>query len=370
MRRETNKLRKINRQIRGNRPVLSTQELCSVFISGNLLEIGFLSKQCKNDLSGSCLMCDYGYMRQMGVADEYIKEMKTILARNTGGIDYLLLCTNGSFFDSYQISNEILIAILMEAQKCSIPNIIIETHYKDVSKEKLDIVNHIIHKPVTIEMGLETINQKFQNAFFMKGINIKEYLSTISLIKGYNYNIDLNIILGLPLLSPSQQINDTIDTIEWAVQHGCIPVLFPINIKYYTFLRFLYDKKTYEPIPLWMVIMVLDKISDKALENIVVAWYGNRDESYADNTPTIMPKTCPICGDLLTSFISDLHRTNEVSKRKQLVSELLSKSTCECLTALYDSLNQSDCNFDHIFQCLLESLNTIDIINDKGDING
>ena len=131
------------------------------------LEIGFLSKQCKNDLSGSCLMCDYGYMRQMGVADEYITEMKTILARNTGGIDYLLLCTNGSFFDSYQISNDILIAILMEAQKCSIPNIIIETHYKDVSKEKLDIVNHIIHKPVTIEMGLETINQKFQNAFFI-----------------------------------------------------------------------------------------------------------------------------------------------------------------------------------------------------------
>lgn len=360
----------MNRQIKEKRPVLSAQELCSIFLSGDLLEIGFLSKQCKNDLCGSCLMCDYGYMRQMGVADEYIKEMKTILAKNTDGIDYLLLCTNGSFFDSYQISDEILIAILMEAQKCPIPNIIIETHYKDVTKEKLDIVNQIIHKPVTIEMGLETINQKYQDVFFMKGISIKEYLSTISLIKEYNYNVDLNIMLGLPLLSPNQQIKDTIDTIEWAVQHGCIPVLFPINIKYYTFLRYLYDTKIYEPIPLWMVIMVLNKISDKALENIVVAWYGNRDESYADNTPNIMPQTCPICGDLLTGFISDLHRTNDVSKRKQLISELLRKSTCKCLTALYDSQNQSDCNFDHNFQCLLESLNTIDMSNGKGDING
>lgn len=367
---ETNTLRKMNRQIREKRPVLSTQELCSIFISGNLLEIGFLSKQCKNDLSGSCLMCDYGYMHQIGAVEDYIKEMKAILTKYTDGIDYLLLCTNGSFFDSYQISDEILIAILMEAQKCTIPNIIIETHYKDVTKEKLDIVNQIIHKPVTIEMGLETINQKFQNAFFMKGIKIKEYLSTIYLIKEYNHNVDLNIMLGLPLLSPNQQIKDTIDTIEWTVQHGCIPVLFPINIKYYTFLRYLYDKELYEPIPLWMVIMVLDNISDKALENIVIAWYGNRDESYADNTPTIMPKTCPICEDLLTGFISDLHRTNDVSKRKQLISELLRNSTCKCLTALYESLNQSDCDFDDHFQSMLKSLNTIDMNNDKGNING
>ncbi len=366
---DTNKLRKINRQIRQKRPVLSTQEICSVFISGDLLEIGFLSKQCKNDLYGSCLMCDYGYMHQMGAIEDYIKEMKAILAKNTDDIDYLLLCTNGSFFDSYQISDEILIAILMEAQKCSIPHIIIETHYKDVTKAKLDIVNQIIHKPVTIEMGLETINQKYQNAFFMKGINIKEYLSTINLIKEYNYNIDLNIILGLPLLSPNQQINDTIDTIEWTVRHGCIPVLFPINIKYYTILRYLYDKNIYEPVSLWMVIMVLDKISDKALENIVVAWYGNRVESYSEEHPTVMPQTCPTCGAVLTGFISDLHKTKDVNKRRQRISELLRKPPCKCLTALQNSLNQPDCIFDHNFQCLLESLNTVDKINDEGDIN-
>ena len=366
---ETNILRKMNRQIREKRPVLSAQELCSVFISGDLLEIGFLSKQCKNDLCGSCLMCDYGYMLQMGAADEYIKEMKAILAKNTDGIDYLLLCTNGSFFDSYQISNEILIAILTEAQKCSIPNIIIETHYKDVTKEKLDIVNRILHKPVTIEMGLETINQKYQDAFLMKGISLKVYLSTINLIKEYDYNVDLNIMLGFPLLSPNQQIKDTIDTIEWAVQHGCIPVLFPLNIKYYTFLRYLYDQKIYEPIPLWMVIMVLNKISDKALENIVVAWYGNRDESYSNKTPTIMPRICHECGDILTDFISNLHRTNDVSKRKQLVSELLKQPPCNCLTALIESLNQPDRNFEHNFQCMIESLNVDDWIYDKGGNN-
>ena len=89
-------------------------------------------------------MCDYGYMHQIGTVEDYIIEMKAILAKNTNDIDYLLLCTNGSFFDSYQISNEILIAILMEAQKCSIPNIIIETHNKDVTKEKLDITRKTV----------------------------------------------------------------------------------------------------------------------------------------------------------------------------------------------------------------------------------
>lgn len=96
---DTIKLRRVNQQIRNKRPVLSTSEFCSSFISGDLLEIAFLSKQCKNDISGSCLMCDYGYMNKMGSLEGYIKEMRAILAEHPEKINYLLLCTNGSFFD-------------------------------------------------------------------------------------------------------------------------------------------------------------------------------------------------------------------------------------------------------------------------------
>ena len=354
----TIKLKKLNKQIRNKRPILSTDEICSTFITGDLLEIGFLSKQCRNDQSGSCLMCDYGYMNKMDSIDNYIKEMKDILAEHSYGIDYLLLCTNGSFFDSYQIPKDLLTAILIEAQNSSIPNIIIETHYNDITREKLNLIYRIIHKPITIEMGLETINQKYQDTLFMKDIDLKKYLATIQLIKEYNYNIELNIMLGLPFLSPKQQMEDAIETIEWTVQHDCFPVLFPINIKYYTFLRYLYDNNNYEPISLWLVIMVLDKISDKALENIVIAWYGNRDESYADSFPTIMPQSCSLCNTSLNVFFKNLHRTNDINERRELISSLLNQDACECITGLRESLKQFDCNFDEEYQHLLNNLIT------------
>lgn len=354
----TIKLKELNKQIRNKRPILSTNEICSTFISGDLLEIGFLSKQCKNDLSGSCLMCDYGYMNKVNSIENYIKEMKDILVEHSDNIDYLLLCTNGSFFDSYQIPKDLLISILIEAQNSSIPNIIIETHYKDVTREKLNLVHKIIHKPVTIEMGLETINQKYQDTLFMKGIYLKEYLATIKLIKEYNYNIELNIMLGLPFLSTKQQMEDAVETIEWTVKQDCFPVLFPINIKYYTFLRYLYDKNNYEPISLWLVIVLLDKISDKALENIVVAWYGNRDESYADCFPTIMPQTCSLCNTTLNVFFKSLHRTSDINERRELISSLINQATCECIEVLRNSLKQPDCNFDEKYQHLLNILTT------------
>lgn len=366
---DTITLKRINKQIRNKRPCLSTKELCSIFRSGDLLEIGFLSKQCKNDLSGSCLMCDYGYMHQMGSLEEYIREMKAILAEYTENIDYLLLCTNGSILDSYQISTEILTAILIEAQKSSIPNIIIETHYKDVTKDKLDLINRIVEKPITIEMGLETINPKYQDALFMKGISIKKYLSTIQLIKKYNYNIEINIMLGLPFLSPKQQIDDAINTIEWAVCQGCSPVLFPLNIKYFTFLRYMYDKKVYTPISLWLVVILLDKLSDKALQEIIIAWYGNRDESYSKDSPTIMPQACRICKPILNKFFQNFLRTDEVKERKLLISNLMSQSACECLTAVKGGLKQPDSNFEENYQKLFNQIVLDFGIENKGEIN-
>lgn len=169
------------------------------------------------------------------------------------------------------------------------------------------------------------------------------------------------------MLSPHQQLADTINTIEWTVQHSCSPVLFPINIKYSTFLRYLYDSKVYEPISLWMVIMVLDKISNKALENIVVAWYGNRNESYADCFPTIMPQACTLCNSTINQFFNDLHRTNDANEKRKLIATLLNHSTCECLATLKKDLKQPDWSFDKRFQWLLKELKTNSGINGKDD---
>ena len=136
---DINSVKNVNRFIRNKRPFLDENECCAVFQSGDLLEIGFLSKQCRNDLNGSCIMCDYGRAKSPAESQTYLAEMNKILKKYNSGIRYLLICSNGSILDEYQISSELLTEILKLSQACDIPEIIIETHYTDVTKERLEL---------------------------------------------------------------------------------------------------------------------------------------------------------------------------------------------------------------------------------------
>ncbi len=128
-------VRNINNKIRNTRPNFPENDICEVFRNRDLLEIGFLSKQCVNDMSGSCIMCDYGCAKKTAANHIYLGKLRLILNENNQGVNYLLLCSNGSILNDYQISEELLTEILRCTQTCKIHNIIIETYYQDVTFE-------------------------------------------------------------------------------------------------------------------------------------------------------------------------------------------------------------------------------------------
>ena len=355
-------IKRVNKFMRDSRPNFKTDNLCDIFYSGDLLEIGFLSRQCRNDLAGSCLMCDYGRTEIIGTCQEYIDEMDDILSKYNNGVKYLLLCSNGSILDEYQIPMELLKNILSKAQNCNIPEIIIETHYLDVSEEKLNLIKGIIQKPVTIEMGLETINPIYQDAFFMKGIELKRYEKTISLIQRYGYNVELNLMFGLPFLSLNEQIDDAKKTIDWICLHGCAPVIFPVNIKPYTILKYIYDKKMYKPISLWALVFLLDVLNQKQLSKIIVAWYGNRENSYLDNTSTIFPLCCNKCHDAFFRFFRLFLETERYDLRKKLISDFLASNICDCKQQIKAEIKQNyqtsfEENYNKFYESLLNDFN-------------
>lgn len=343
---DKNYIRKVNKLIRDKRPSFSSGKYCEVFQSGDLLEIGFLYGQCRNDSSGSCLMCDYGRANNEGSHQAYISEMNEILNKHREGINFLLLCSNGSILDEKQISTELLSEILKAAQSCNIPRIIIETHYRDVNADRLNLIKHFVHKPIIIEMGLETINPKYQNALFMKGIEIDLYEKTICLIHDYGYDVELNLMFGLPFLSAQEQLEDAKRSIDWAICHQCTPIIFPINIKPYTILRYAYDNGLYQPISLWLLIILLDSLNEEELSNILIAWYGNRDDSYIGDIPTIFPQTCSECRNKLIAFGRAFLDAHLYDERKALIAELLSNTTCDCYQNVKKQLELSGDNFD------------------------
>lgn len=354
-----NFIKKVNRSLKDSRPFLPTDKICNVFQSGDLLEIGFMSGHCKRDYGGSCLMCDYGRTDIKFPVTQYIDEMLSILSKYQNGINFLLICCNGSFFDESQISTELLKAILVQTQNCYIPNIIIESHYEDITVKKLEIIKSIIKKPLIIEMGFETANQEYQNKIIMKGVELNKFERTINLILQYGFKIELNIMLGLPFLSAKEQLLDAKKSINWVIAHKCEPVVFPINIKPHTLLRYAYEKGFYKPVSAWLIIKFLEDLDTEALSKSIIAWYGNRDEPYADDVPTVLPVSCEKCKQKLIDFgLSFLNEPNYAA-RKGLLTKLKKTTLCDCYHNLEEEINcKTQPEFNYLYKAFYECLKT------------
>lgn len=331
-----------NQIIKKARPFLPTNKVCQDFFVNGMLEIGFLSKQCRNDAAGSCIMCDYGCATDTCTNTVYINEMKKILVKYTGKSNHLLLCTNGSFMDESQIPNSLFSEILIEADKHDVPIIEIETHYRNVSEDKLDLTHHILSpRQIIIEMGLETVNPILHKSIIMKGISIEDLDRTIMMIKRYNFGVDLNIMLGMPFLDTKEQFVDAQKTIKWVFERACRAVVFPVNIKPFTLLWHMYHSGYYSPISHWLLILLLESIPIDKLDLITVAWFGNREETYGQtNKRAIFPTSCPICYPMIMKFYDTFNNEIHPSKRRMLIQALMENTSCSCLYKQLSLLNQ------------------------------
>jgi len=307
-----------SRKIKKNRPALPVEQICQVFHTIDLLEIGFLSKQCCKDAAGSCMMCDYGFTRSTHTNDMYIKEMRKILSEFKNGFNRLLLCTNGSFMDEYQIPEDLFCLILSEVNNHDIPEIEIETHYSNVTKKKLQLIRQLLKgKKVIIELGLETINPVYQEYIIMKHIDLTEFDKTISMIKNFGFEVEVNIMLGIPFLSEKNQLKDTLETIKWVLDRNCRAIVFPMNIKPFTLLSHMYEANHYTQISHWLVILLLDSIPAEYLNHITLAWYENREEKYEHTEKrTVFPLSCLSCHDLLMIFYTEFIQAESAGKKK------------------------------------------------------
>lgn len=325
-----------NRAIRKMRPLLNTSDICNTFYNNGTLEIGFLSKQCKNDARGSCLMCDYGATTCSFSTQEYIDKMKEILNKKYDEKNNLLLCTNGSFFDPYQISFNTLEAIIKMASKTDFNKITFETHYHDVNIDVLDLIKrYLSDKKIVIEMGLETINQRYQDEIILKNISINKYEEVIQLIQTYGFSVEVNVMVGLPFLSQYEQYTYALETINWALKRNCLITLFPINIKPFTLLKFAYIKGLYEPISHWLLITILNSVNVEYLNKLTVAWYGNRIEEYEGHeNKTVFPTCCNKCHMLINDFYAKFNHENSSEIRKELLRNLFFACKCECKNRL------------------------------------
>lgn len=320
-----------NKKIREKRPLTSDSKKYSMYENNGVLQICFKSIGCRYYLNGFCIMCDYG--KGVNITKKELESsFDEAISKSKEPIKILLLNTYGSILDSDEIKDDCFLSLLNKISETDIKNIIFETHYTTICKEKLSTIKNILKdKRISFELGLESANKETRKNCLLKNIDNELFLEKIKLIHSFNMNAIANILVGIPFLNTKEQLNDSLNSIIWCFENGIDEVdLFPINIKPYTLLEKLYKDKKYNVISHWLLIELLNKVPSKYLSQIYLAWYGNRELEYTNCEHSIFPDSCSICHDDIMNFYKSFLSNNNTNYRKNLLNELLTNKKCNC----------------------------------------
>lgn len=303
-----------------------TNKKYDTFFDGKVLQICFYSIGCRFSKNGNCIMCDYGKPRKENLTPNEIKEIiQEIFSNLKEQPKVLLLNSLGSILDELEIPKASIITLLDEIAKIDINVIIFETHYTSINKDILELIKKKLpNKQLIIELGFESSNQEYRKKYLNKIIDNDKFIEKVNLIKSFEFDVETNIIFGMPFLSSEDQIKDTIQSILWCFQNNIDKVnLFPMNIKPYTLLYKLYETGKYSPVRHKDLIKVLKRIPKEYINKIYLCWYGNR-QLYYDSKLTILP----ICNqkdyDKLMKFYKDFNLHEDEEYRENLLNHMFS----------------------------------------------
>lgn len=295
---------------------------------GGSYQIYFPSKGCRY----ACTMCNYGF--EHPVREEKIMEDLEKLCNNLpNDISNLILESSGSFLDEKELPRHLQVSIMKMVAKTDIPRVEPETHYTTITRERVKEIKTIFsHKPVSFELGLESTQPEVFN-IYNKFIDLDELLKTIWMCDEMGIEVSLNVVMGAPLLTISEQIRDTLETVNW-IENNCPRstsiVLFPINIKDYTLVRYWYDKGRYEIVSDWQFIEMLAKIPMKLLGRVYISWYGNRCNEFHGEEAIIKPYHCFECEDELKAFYRSFVECKGDATEKAKLLKKISSYNCKC----------------------------------------
>lgn len=301
------------------------------------VQLCFQSRGCRFSDMGSCIMCDYGCGSEL-TAEQVSNFCRESELFNSREISEILIGTYGSVLDEYEISSECFRIILQRLRESPIQMVGFETHCDTVTEEKLrEIKEYLPDKKIYIELGFESLSDKVREKYLNKKLKIANLKQAMMHINQMGFMTILNVLLGSPFLTPSEQIADVVSSVQWAFQQGAAHVvLFPVNVKPYTALYRFMNEGLYRPISHWRVIAALHALSqvleEEEMACLGLSWYGERTDIYSEEFPRMVPpRCCPDCREELFSFYQQYLQAESGRRRNQLIDNMRTKAMkCHC----------------------------------------
>lgn len=327
-------LNEIILSLRKKRPKVDLSLPYTAFPSNRMLQIWINTPACRFSLAGKCSICDYwdgtGSEQAVIKVCEYIEQVGN-------GYDMLLLDTCGSCFCEEELPYQELIRVMHTVAKTSIRCVIIESHLAYVTVEKMQGVKEVLTgKEVFLEYGQESTSPYVLKYCLNKPSMSKQY-SIIHDLKRMGVGLIANVVLGIPFLTVQQRVNDSTESIRRLLDEGIDGVvLFPVNIKPYTLVRFLYDHGYYKQVNAIEILEVLDRFGTEELSRIELAWFEpQREKLEAYGEKSFGVYYCPECGKKLLEKFLDYKNAVDGIERKRILRTARSE-VCDCVSTVYD----------------------------------
>lgn len=295
-------------------------------VENRTYQLLFCSCGCEN----ACTFCNYGF--DYNLILETVKPELEKIKLEDFDIRELELEANGSFLSEREIPYDLFIEVLHFVAHKNIPVITIETHYNTITEKKLQDIRNILgeEQEICFELGFESAAEDVR-AIYNKDIDIEKYLEVVWLCERYGIGIQVNVLLGAPFLTREEQIQDSLDSLEFIFKEmpqSTIAVIFPINIKNFTMLKHWQDIGVYDQISSWEFVELLHRIPKEYLDRFTIAWWGKRENAFTKGIIQY-PKTCDKCKERLMKFYTDFYCDWNPLHRKSMIEQIW-KSRCEC----------------------------------------
>jgi archaeosine synthase beta-subunit len=283
---------------------------------------------------GGCLMCGHyaGTTRGIMPSVENIitQFQRELLQYDVSSIEIISLYNSGSVLNPAEFHPEALEKILQLITKIpTIKKVVVESRAEFVDVSHISELQNILSPRIalSIAIGLETADDEKRDLCLNKGSSLKEISSALSKLNGCA-ETQLYVLMGLPFLTESEIIEDTVASLKCAREMGANEIhIEPLTIQHHTFTALLAQAGLFRLPSLYSLYEIL---------RIVVPDITPYVSPFLHMPlPEKIPEGCPLCTERLLSGL--LKKYNIIQSRGSLEYEW-----CDCIPVWRERLKTTD----------------------------
>ena len=303
----------------------------------SFVDIYVRSRGCHHNYLGGCTMCDYWVSKDFddsGMANYGQEALKALNFTPS----LIVFGPSGSMFDDWEVPSKVRRDFYQMLQLANASLYALFSRAETITEEKLvEVTQYLDPVKVSIEMGLETADPWKLKYCVNKAIEIEQVEKAVHLLKQNKLKSAVYILVGVPFLTISEMIEDAVSSVKWAFDHGIeYCVVFPMHIKPWTTVYWLYEHELYEQMSLWALVEVLKRFPPSLLGRIGICWHRPRPEQAHPlyKKASIPPTTCPKCYPRVLKLLDSYRFSSDRGKTIAMLDEI----ECDCKDAWHQKL--------------------------------